>query len=106
MRRQARTCPACGHKFIPWQAWKITRWSNIACPSCQAPLNRKVDAQLFLIAIAAWLVLTVVNVWLLSSLAARVVSFFAVVVALELLDTFTMRLVRAGERRGIRGYKT
>src|SRR5437870_2216740 len=43
---RSKTCPACGHRFIPWRIWRVTRWSHIACPACHAQLNRRFDLQL------------------------------------------------------------
>jgi len=101
-----RTCPACGHKFVPWQVWRITRWTNIACPSCHAALNRRLDAQLFLVGTAALVVMALASFWLPLNLATGAAIYCLCLGLAVVLDALTVRLVRAGAFRGIRGYKT
>src|SRR5438876_5728742 len=49
----ARTCPACGHGFIPWRIWRVTRWSQITCPACHVQLNRHFDAQFVFVCVVS-----------------------------------------------------
>jgi hypothetical protein len=100
-----RACPACGHEFVPWGTWRISRWSCLPCPRCRATLNRRIDAQ-FLIMLIIFCGVAVIplltfgaTLWPLligASLGALVAWLF---------DVVTIRLVVAGQRRGMRGYE-
>ena len=43
-----RCCPSCNHHFVPWSTWQISQWSCLKCPRCGVRLNRRRDAQIFL----------------------------------------------------------
>lgn len=91
-RARARVCPVCAFHFIPWSAWRITRWSGIACPNCHSRLGRRVDLQFFTIvaAVVPWtLVLTLWRppAWVLVLVAA------VLIVCAYIVDALTVRLV-------------
>jgi len=102
-----RCCPSCGHRFIPWGSWRISQWSCLRCPSCDVRLNRRRDAQLFL--------LFIVGMVLIASLVALVFTGFPIVGVIALIvltvvlvwvvDCLPVRLVVAGRWRGLRGYE-
>jgi hypothetical protein len=104
-----RACPACGHRFVPWNLWRVSRWSCISCPSCKTKLNRNTDLQLFAIvglnsAVLVALVLGAV-LWFGRSPYVAVALAFVVMVVVGwlpgyLLDVATVRLVTARRWRG------
>jgi hypothetical protein len=103
----ARPCPRCSMRFVPWRIWAITRWSCISCPACGARLNRRIDWQFAVLLIVG---LTLVQLGVLTlvvwtSWPVWVPSLAVFLVAFWLLDMLTVRLVVAGEKRGILGYK-
>jgi hypothetical protein len=104
-----RACPACGRKFVPWNLWRVSRWSCISCPSCKTKLNRNIDLQLFAIvglnsAVLAALLLGAL-LWFGRSFSVAVTIAFVVMVVVGwlpayLLDVATVRLVVARRWRG------
>lgn len=108
MEKPACVCPKCSKRFIPWSVWRITRWSCIACPSCGVKLNRRLD-WIFAFLLIAGSILTPVVMAIAFSLRAHwLVSILLVLLFCALfwlIDVFTVRLVIAGDKRGIFGYK-
>ena len=105
MKRRPRSCPTCDAAFVPWNLWRVSRWTNISCPQCKSKLNRSYDPQLFLV-LAAYVMGLIGLVWLMGlSLASLAASVAATAIIVYLLDVFTVRLTPAKEWRGpIRGY--
>ena len=103
-----RCCPACGHRFIPWGSWRISQWSCLPCPSCGVRLNRRHDAQFFVVWVT-WLVVCCLVVAFLPLLGTPVVAVVAMAVVsacvASVVDALTIRLVVAGKWRGLLGYE-
>lgn len=104
-----RSCPACGEKFVPWNLWRVSRWSCISCPHCATKLNRRYDVQLFVMLAAyslIWTALIFALVWFVGlSLVTLISAIIVPPIALYLVDVATVRLVPAREWRGwLRGY--
>jgi uncharacterized paraquat-inducible protein A len=105
MDRHPQSCPACQHRFVPWQVGRISTWSCIHCPRCNAALNRRRDLQFFRVFLPQIASITLIfnlpiNVWQRVLVASVVVSVGYVV------DALTVKLMIAKEWRGIRGYAT
>ena len=104
----SRACPACGHKFVPWNIWRVSRWSCISCPGCKTKLTRSVDLQLFAIIVLNSAVLVAVFLapvlWFERSPYAFTIAIVVMVVVGwlpgYLLDVATVRLVTARRWRG------
>jgi DNA-directed RNA polymerase subunit RPC12/RpoP len=100
-----RRCPACGHAFIPWRVWQISRWSCIRCPHCATRLKRRVDLQLLLISCALFVPVLAVT----GDLVAHTLVFWAACMlwasVVLVVDAMTVKLVIAGKWRGLRGYE-
>ena len=105
--RHSRCCPSCGHHFIPWNTWQISQWSCLKCPSCGARLNRRRDAQFFLMLfVGIILVVSPVLLMLIGFPIAGVIPLIVIAAFLVwLVDVLTVRLVVAGRWRGFRGYE-
>jgi hypothetical protein len=107
-KSHARSCPACGHHFIPWQTWRISRWSCIACPHCGVRLNRRFDAQMLLMFMlmcflgAVLVFLAIHGLPFSVGVALTVAAMFMIWLA----DIMTIRLVVAGKWRRFFGYET
>jgi len=86
-------CPVCGHKFIPWEAWKITRWSSISCPACKAKLNREKDTQFFMVVLLG-IIGPAICMLLQLSLLWFMVSAIVSAIVMYVADTLTVRLVK------------
>lgn len=102
------TCPKCSASFVPWRVWAISRWSCIQCPACEAKLNRRIDLRAVLIyVVTSMLVPGVVIFSYALSVPWSVIALlvFTSFVLFWLIDVLTVRLVVAGEKRGIFGYK-
>lgn len=105
-KAEPRHCPNCGHGFVPWNVWLITRWSSIQCPKCHMRLNRRIDAQMF------WIGGLGVGAYVLLSLLIPTVGLnwriavvgLALLVVVGTVDALTVTLAPAGEWRGLRGY--
>ena len=100
----SRCCPSCGHHFVPWATWRISRWSCLRCPSCSAQLNRRLDAQFFLVWFS-WIFpcsllagfSSVIGIPVSAVVSLTVIAFFLA----WLVDLLTVRLVVAGRWRGL-----
>ena len=105
LNNKPRFCPACEESFVPWGAWKISRWTGIKCPFCSAPLTRSYDVQFWRLV----LLIVLVVPFLVTSFSflgiSSVGAFLTSVIPLYILDVFTIRLQVAREFGGIRGYK-
>ena len=106
------SCPKCSRRFVPWRVWAITRWSCIQCPACGVALNRRLDWRLLLLCVVSstlQLFATLAVFRLSDSLPVRILlalaSLLAVLILVWLIDLVTVRLVVAGEKRGLFGYK-
>lgn len=99
------SCPACEHRFIPWTAWKISRWSCIGCPACRCQLNRRLDGRdgaiflVFVLSLGALLRTASAN-----RLAGALVLVAGVAV-FYVLDICTVRLRRASTHTRLDGYE-
>jgi hypothetical protein len=95
-------CPACGHRFLPWNTWRITRFSCVPCPGCGEKLNRRIDAQFFL-TLAAFAVLgALLVVWALRwrMPQANFLVFLGIAAVVTwLIDVLTVRLVASEKVR-------
>jgi hypothetical protein len=101
-----RTCPACGHSFIPWRVWRISHWSCIDCRACGALLNRKIDLQFLSVYFTFAVFLTASMVLLVFSLLASIGSAAVAALGIWLTDAYTVRLCLAGPWAGWwRGYE-
>ena len=84
---RGRTCPACGHHFIPWRV--LIPWWTTDCPKCRTRLGRTRDSQAFLIALG------VLGLSAFAGVFAPPVSYarmIAGLVLLTLIDVYTLRL--------------
>ena len=88
--RHPRCCPVCGHRFIPWRFWQISRWTSIRCPSCSARLTRQFDRQCFAICFACCLLLTAVP--FIQKSAWQIVIGVLGALLILILDAATVRL--------------
>jgi prepilin signal peptidase PulO-like enzyme (type II secretory pathway) len=98
-------CPACQHRFVPWTAWKISRWSCIACPACQAKLNRKFDLRVLAISIPFVIALGAAIRLAPTTSLSRVLVLAGGIVVFYFIDVCTVRLVQPKSYRGISGYE-
>ena len=89
--------------FVPWQAWRITRWSCIRCPHCSALLNRKFDLQFLFISL--FLLASLLPLALSLPIAIRLLLVAILLATGFVLDSYTVKLVRAGKRMGMDGYE-
>lgn len=108
MNTKPRCCPACGHSFIPWGVWKISRWSGVKCPKCSTLLIRNYDIQFFTLIFIIIFGVTVGTMILrvFSEVSyASVIIFVGGAILLFVGDAYTVRLQQAGVFRGVRGYK-
>jgi hypothetical protein len=83
-------CPHCHLDFIPWRAWRITRWSSFPCPNCSVALSRRIGVQSFavmLLGLVPYLLVRENLPWIPAIIAAPI---FGVVVYVA--DVFTVRL--------------
>ena len=92
--RLPQSCPVCRHRFVPWQVGRISSWSCIRCPQCNAALNRHRDLQFFLVFLPQIALISLIfdlpiNVWL------RISSASIVVTAGYVIDALTVRLAAA-----------
>ena len=106
-KRHSRCCPACGHHFIPWGSWRISQWSCLKCPSCGVQLNRRRDAQFFLLLFVAMILVVSPGLLILTGfpVAGAITLLIIVVLLVWVVDSLTIRLVVAGKWRGLRGYE-
>ncbi len=99
------SCPACQHRFIPWTAWKISRWSCMACPACHSKLNRRLDGRAFAIFLAFLLAFGA----LLRAIPAyglpRTLVLVTGAVIFYFLDVCTVRLLQPTSHTKLGGYK-
>ena len=105
MDRHSQTCPACQHRFVPWNVGCVSTWSCIRCPQCNTALNRRRDAQFFAVFLPQIVLVTLVfnlpiHIW------ARVFASLAVIVVGYIVDALTVKLVVAKQWRGLRGFAT
>ncbi len=105
MDRHSQTCPACQHRFVPWNVGCVSTWSCIRCPQCNTALNRRRDAQFFAVFLPQIALITLVfnlpiHIW------ARVFASLAVIVVGYIVDALTVKLVVARQWRGLRGFAT
>jgi endogenous inhibitor of DNA gyrase (YacG/DUF329 family) len=111
-KRSSRRCPACGHHFIPWSVWRVSRVTTIPCPKCGARLTRKFDFQffgllLFIVILVASLDAIMVRIFHRPVTDLFAVGTLIVVLIMWPLDALTVRLVRSGKWQGwLRGYET
>ncbi len=101
-KSKPRCCPVCGHSFIPWSIWKISRWTYINCPNCDARLIRRIDLQLVLICFIYLIPASIIFLPIPIAWRAAVVLFGFILSSI--LDALTVRLVKAGKYRGLLGY--
>lgn len=123
MKFPPRACPACGHRFVPWNLWRITRWSCLSCPSCTTKLTRNLFALQLLAALGLTFAVVFgsglgallwikrsrdVALWIERSTYVPVTAFVVIaVVGLllgYLLDVATVRLAVAHWRGWLLGY--
>lgn len=96
-KQHSRCCPACGHRFIPWRVWQISRWTCIRCPSCGVRLSRRFDRQFYWIGCVICLVLAAIP--FLDALGWQIAVGAFGMLLVTLADAATVRLVEAGRRR-------
>src|SRR6266481_699745 len=101
---QSKHCPACGHHFIPWRVWQITRWSCLRCTHCGIQLNRRLDWQFLFMSLAFGMMLSVA-IWFEIHIVWRVLAVIVAFALAWFLDAMTVRLVVAGRWRGLLGYE-
>ncbi len=97
-------CPNCNSKLSKLGLFRITAWSSLKCPRCKALLNRRIDLQLFLVAllgtslamIVPFLVLIQTGSWPLFY-----VSIVLLVLLVWITDMLTVKLHKAEKRSGI-----
>jgi hypothetical protein len=106
-KQKQRCCPACGHYFIPWRTWRISRWSCLPCPKCGTPLNRRLDMQLVLVFLTMYIccMLLMAATFYGLPFAISIALIFIIFVVTWLVDVLTVRLVVAGRWRGLFGYE-
>ena len=101
--RHSTSCPACGHRFIAWRVWQITRWSYLRCPHCEVRLTRKLDRQGFTVGLVLFALLQ--PLLFIPMPTPWQIAFFAVVFGICLyIDATTVRLVEVRRWRGVLGY--
>lgn len=105
MDRHSQTCPACRHRFVPWNVGRVSTWSCIRCPRCNTALNRRRDAQFFSVLLLQLALLTLLFNLPIHT-GARVFASLAVIVVGYIVDALTVKLVAAKQSRGIRGFVT
>lgn len=101
--RYSAGCPACGHRFIAWRVWQISRWSCMHCPRCDARLVRRLDWQCWTVS-SLGIVLMLLIVWIPIPLVWQMVLAVGVITLYWYIDAITVRLVEPGRWRGILGY--
>src|SRR5438132_9983236 len=92
-----RSCPTCGHHFIPWSVWRVSRLTTIPCPKCGARLSRRLDFQffgllLFMILLVASLDAIMVRIFHRPATDLFAAGALAVVLVMWPLDALTVRL--------------
>ena len=92
MSKFVRVCPNCRTVFSAWRTLRITRWSNMRCPACDAALNRNLDLQFAGVCVGALAAFNFVR-----SLPLRQPLHFLIdvstIAAVVAADAMTMRLV-------------
>src|SRR3982074_835793 len=102
-----RCCPACGHRFLPWGMWRVSIWTCISCPKCDARLTRRRDFQFFALPLPVILFGIAGIIFHLSPTAFLTVGALVIVFIMWPLDVLTVRLLPVGKWRGWwRGYGT
>ena len=87
-----RSCPVCGYKWVPWNLWRVTRWTSIACPSCKVKLNRDYGVQTLAISLLIGVSLTAVFI-ATNSFDIVAVAIAGVSALAYLVDVASVRLV-------------
>jgi hypothetical protein len=101
--RHSTSCPACGHRFIGWRVWQITRWSCMRCPRCEVRLARRFDRQSFMVGYLIMVLLTPL-ILIPMPLFWQVVWAAAAMTVGLYVDAVTVRLVEVRGWRGMLGY--
>ena len=76
---------------MPWRIWRVTHWTRISCPACQAQLGRGFDLQLagmcILGALLPFLALVVPGPGLV-----KLIALFLFLGGFWALDAYTVKL--------------
>ena len=105
MKALFRNCPSCQHRFVPWEEWKITRWSCMKCPACHAKLNRKFGLRSVAIVVTIISALIVASSLAPPTLVVQTSLFVAAFAIGYFLDLCIIELAEPKSYRRFVGYE-